>query len=63
MSSMQNLAFNPPHVKCRKCGDEIWSKYVGEFVTCKCGAISVDQTRHYTRYIGTPSDFEEVNHV
>jgi hypothetical protein len=47
-----------PDVTCNKCGDKIHSKYSGEFVTCKCGAISVDQTKWYQRYIGNPEDFK-----
>lgn len=39
-------------VQCKLCDDIIWSRYEGEFRTCKCGAISVDQTPYYTRYIG-----------
>lgn len=45
-------------VECNKCGDSIHSRYEGEFVTCKCGAISVDQTKWYTRYIGNHRDFK-----
>lgn len=46
--------------KCRRCEDIIWSRYSGEFVSCKCGAISVDQTKYYGRYLGNPDDFIEV---
>ena len=49
--------FNPTPVTCRLCEDTIKSRYSGEFVTCKCGAISVDQTAYYSRYIGNPQDF------
>jgi len=52
--------FNPTEVECRKCGDRIKSSYPGEFVTCKCGAIAVDQTEYYTRYIGEYEDFMKV---
>lgn len=44
-------------IECAKCHDVIFSKYYGQFVTCKCGAISVDQTPYYSRYIGNMSDF------
>lgn len=57
---MSVVNFNPTPVQCRKCKDIIWSKHEGWFTTCKCGAISVDQTRHYSRYIGNPEDFVEV---
>ena len=49
--------FEPKEVGCAKCGDKIHSRTEGEFRTCKCGAISVDQTRYYTRYIGNQEDF------
>jgi hypothetical protein len=48
-----------PDVECNKCGDKIHSKYPGQFVSCKCGAISVDQTQYYARYIGDPKDFKQ----
>ena len=28
--------------KCKLCNDIIESKHIGEFVTCKCGQISID---------------------
>jgi len=43
--------------ECAKCGDKIYSKYQGHFVSCKCGAISVDQTKYYARYLGERKDF------
>lgn len=45
-------------VQCAKCNDIIWSRHYGQFVTCKCGAISVDQTSYYTRYIGDAINFK-----
>ena len=57
---MDAVNFNPVPVQCRKCKDIIWSKYEGEFVTCECGTISVDQTKYYSRYIGNIEDFVEV---
>jgi len=47
-------------VECAKCHDQIYSRYDGEFVTCKCGAISVDQTPYYGRSIGDPKDFIQI---
>ena len=35
--------------RCRKCGVEIESKTVHNFVTCPCGSISVDGGREYIR--------------
>jgi len=33
--------------RCLKCLDHIESKHVHDFVTCKCGAISVDGGKEY----------------
>ena len=57
---MNASKFEPKPTQCRNCKDIIWSTYEGEFRSCKCGAISVDQTRHYSRYLGNPDDFIEV---
>jgi hypothetical protein len=35
--------------KCNKCGDIIESKYTHDFVSCKCGAISVDGGKEYLK--------------
>jgi len=47
--------------KCKKCGDVIESKYRHDFVTCTCGAISVDGGNDYWKRSGNPEDFEEMN--
>ena len=47
--------------ECAKCHDSIYSRYQGEFVTCKCGSISVDQTKYYVRHIGNLEDFVKKN--
>jgi hypothetical protein len=39
-------------VICNKCDDFIVSKHRHDFVTCKCGAISVDGGQAYLRRIG-----------
>lgn len=33
--------------KCLRCEDHIESKHRHDFVTCKCGAISVDGGKEY----------------
>ncbi len=35
--------------KCNRCGDIIESKYTHDFVTCSCGALSVDGGKNYVR--------------
>jgi len=39
-------------VNCLSCGDLIVSKHRHDFVTCTCGAISVDGGQEYLRRIG-----------
>lgn len=36
-------------IRCNLCGDEIESKSVHDFVTCSCGACSVDGGYYYLR--------------
>ena len=36
-------------IQCRHCGDVIESKSVHDFVTCSCGACSVDGGHEYLR--------------
>ena len=48
-------------IKCKKCGDIIQSKYRHNFVSCSCGACSVDGGLDYLRRCGNPSDYEEVD--
>jgi hypothetical protein len=36
-------------VKCRVCGDEIWSRHRHDFRYCKCGECFVDGGRDYLR--------------
>lgn len=45
-------SFNPTVFETLCCQDRIWSHYSGEFRTCKCGTVSVDETEYYCRYIG-----------
>ena len=39
-------------VVCLSCGDKIVSKYRHDFVTCTCGAVSVDGGQSYLRRVG-----------
>jgi hypothetical protein len=42
--------------QCKKCGDLIVSKHRHDFVTCKCGAISIDGGLAYIRRLGNSED-------
>ena len=39
-------------VLCLSCGDKIVSKHRHDFVTCTCGAVSVDGGQEYLRRVG-----------
>lgn len=52
---------NPTRLQCTHCNDTINSSYSGEYVSCKCGKIGVDQTEFYTRMIGNEGDYLVVN--
>ena len=36
-------------IRCNVCGEEIESRHVHDFVTCRCGACSVDGGHEYLR--------------
>jgi hypothetical protein len=39
-------------IECLDCGEQIHSRYSGQFVSCSCGAIYIDSTPYYSRYGG-----------
>lgn len=43
-------------LQCNKCKDIIEGDNKGTYITCKCGAIAIDETPYYTRYIGNAED-------
>lgn len=45
--------------KCKECEDVIVSKYTHDYVTCSCGAISVDGGLSYLKRVGRPEDIIE----
>ncbi len=47
--------------RCRRCGDHVVSKHRHDFVTCKCGKISVDGGLDYLRRVGEASSFEDTS--
>lgn len=48
-------------IQCNKCKDIIESKHRHDFVTCSCGAVSVDGGKDYLRRLGTDySDLSEI---
>jgi hypothetical protein len=47
--------------RCRKCGDELESENRHDFVTCSCGALSVDGGLDYLKRSGDPANCEELS--
>lgn len=48
-------------VICNKCDDFIFSAHRHDFVTCKCGAISVDGGQDYLRRVGHFKDCSDMS--
>jgi len=50
--------------KCLLCGDIIESKSVHDFVTCKCGKLSVDGGHEYLRRsFSKHGDFKDLSEI
>jgi len=60
MSNTNPPVFNPNKYRCLKCFTVIMSTYPGQYVSCKCGAIAVDQTEYYVRLIGDMRDIQGI---
>lgn len=50
-------------LKCKKCGDIIEGDKRGTYITCKCKAIAIDETKWYCRVIGKLEYLEEIKEV
>ena len=50
-------------IRCLKCLEIIHSMSVHDFVSCKCGLVSVDGGFDYVKISGAPSDWEMVDHT
>jgi len=48
---------------CLKCGDIIESKRRHDFISCECGAISIDGGKDYFKRSGNPDDFGDLSEV
>jgi len=47
--------------RCNHCHDHLESRHVHDFVTCKCGKLSVDGGRDYLKRLGEPDNREETS--
>ena len=49
-------------IRCRHCGTVIESTYTHDFVSCPCGACSVDGGHSYLkRSFRSPDDYEDLS--
>lgn len=49
--------------KCLRCGDVIESKHVHDFVSCRCGNISVDGGLEYARRAFKTKEWEDLSEL
>ena len=47
--------------QCKKCGEVLVSRNRHDFVTCKCGAVSVDGGSWYLRRVGDLKAIKELS--
>lgn len=57
---MKRVVILKNRIRCKLCGDVIESKHVHNFVTCSCGACSVDGGQDYLRRCGNHDDWEDL---
>lgn len=50
-------------IKCKKCGDIIFSKHRHDMVWCKCNTVAIDGGQDYLRITGEPTNFELLQFV
>ena len=51
---------NPIILECQKCKDKITGDLHGTYITCKCEAIAIDQTKYCCRVIGDKKHWKEI---
>lgn len=48
-------------LKCNKCNSIIEGDGKGTYITCECGAIAIDETKHYYKVNGNFEDFKIID--
>ena len=50
-------------IQCMHCGDIISSKTIHDFVTCRCGTVSIDGGHYYLKrsFKYSPRDFIDLS--
>jgi hypothetical protein len=59
-SSRSKKIENPHKLLCLLCKTIASSCYYGEYSTCKCGAIGIDEDEVYIRIVGNRENYCEV---
>ena len=45
-------------IKCKKCGDTIYSRNTHDFHYCSCKTVAVDGGFDYLRVLGEPENYQ-----
>ena len=61
MSNKGHIVSN--QIVCNKCGDSIFSQHGHDYVTCSCGASSVDGGQNYLKRVGREEDYTDISIV
>jgi hypothetical protein len=47
-------------IKCRKCGDIIWSRAAHDFHWCTCESVAIDGGINPHKFVGNAEDYEQM---
>lgn len=47
-------------IRCRRCGDAVWSRHRHDMRRCRCGESAVDGGREYFKMVGPGDAMPEV---
>lgn len=47
-------------VKCKLCGDTIYSRARHDFHRCSCGKVAIDGGQDYTAVTGEPANYDNL---
>lgn len=47
-------------IRCKNCGDEIFSYHRHDFKRCNCGSVAIDGGDDYTKVNGNPENIEVI---
>lgn len=50
-------------ISCLLCGSYVEMAVDGKLHMCRCGAVGIDTTDGYIRFIGEPRDFNKITEV